>query len=306
MPHEGQHGAQHAAGRTAVFSGVARNCARWLPDVLRNIERLAGGYSAASFVFAVSDSTDGSAGLLQAWLDAGRQGSLLDLGELAATLPRRTERIAFARNACLEEIARAGWTGRDHLVVLDLDDVLSAPAPVEAFEQAGRWLDEEPARLAVFASASPAYYDIWALRHRTWCPDDCWHAIWGRPREVSFEAAKFREVFSRQIDLPPSLDPIEVRSAFGGLGIYRMSSVRRARYDGLDALGREASEHVAFNAAIASEGGALYILPALRVQAPREHLYDPADFDWRWRARMSIRRMIDRHLPPWRRLLEER
>mgnify|MGYP003327104484 CR=1 FL=1 len=27
---------------------------------------------------------------------------------------------------------------------------------------------------AVCANASPRYYDIWALRHRTWCPSDCW------------------------------------------------------------------------------------------------------------------------------------
>jgi hypothetical protein len=297
------HGARPVAGRTAVFTGVARDCARWLPRVLHNIERLAGCYEAVSFVFAVSDSRDGSAGLLKAWLEDGRQGTVLDLGELAATLPRRTERIAFARNACLDEIARAGWTDRDQLVVLDLDDVLSGSPPVEAFEEAGRWLDEDPARRAVFASASPAYYDIWALRHRTWCPGDCWHAIWGRPRGVSFEAAKFREVFARQIDLPPTLGPIEVASAFGGLGIYRMSVIRGARYRGLDALGRETSEHVAFNEAIASDGGALYVLPALRVRAPREHLYDPADFDWRWRSRMSIRRIVDRHAPPWRRLV---
>lgn len=297
---------QGVAGRTAVFTGVARDCAWWLPSVLLNVERLAGCYTAASFVFAVSDSTDGSAGILQTWVDAGRQGSVLDLGELAANLPCRTERIAFARNACLDEIARAGWTDRDQLVILDLDDVLSAQVAIEAFDQAGRWLDEEPARLAVFASASPAYYDIWALRHRTWCPSDCWHAIWERPREVSFEAAKFQEVFSRQIDLPATLGPIEVRSAFGGLGIYRMSGISGARYKGLDILGRETSEHVAFNEAIASDGGALYVLPALRVQAPRQHLYDPADFDWRWRSRMRIRRMVDRHAPPWRRLVDLR
>ncbi len=134
-------------------------------------------------------------------------------------------------------------------------------------------------------------------------PDDCWHPIWGRPPDETFEAAKFREVFTRQIEIPPSLPPIAVRSAFGGLGIYRLAAALAARYRGVDAEGRETSEHVAFNTAIGRAGGRLHIFPALQVHAPRQHLYQPSDFKWRWRMTMTARRAAEIARPPWRRML---
>lgn len=288
---------------SAVFTGVARDCAAHLPGVLQNLERLAASYRAASFLFVTSDSKDDTRAILERWLAAGRSGRVIDLGALEERLTRRTERIAFARNAGLDEIACSGHAGHDHLVVADLDDVLARPVDADAFARAAAWLDADPARAGVTASATPRYYDVWALRHERWCPDDCWHPIWGRPPDETFEAAKFREVFTRQIEIPPSLPPIAVRSAFGGLGIYRLPAALAARYHGVDAQGRETSEHVAFNTAIVRAGGQLHIFPALQVHAPRQHLYQPSEFRWRWRMTMMARRTAEFARPSWRRLL---
>lgn len=291
------------SGRTAVFTGAARDCAAHLPGVLDNLTRFAAIYDAASFVFVVSDTTDDTTGILRRWLAAnGRPGKVIDFGTLEHRLPQRTERIAFVRNAGLEEIA-AQWPDHDHLVVADLDDVLAAPVAIDGFAGAAAWLDAEPRRAGVFANAAPRYYDLWALRHRHWCPEDCWHRIWGRGADETFEAAKFREVLSRQIEIPPSLPPIAVQSAFGGLGIYRLASALGARYRGLDAEGRQTSEHVAFNATIVRAGGQLHIFPALRVRAPQQHLYQASEFRWRWRLAMLARRIAEIGRPPWRRLL---
>ena len=175
------------------------------------------------------------------------------------------------------------------------------PARADSFAEAARWLGGSPARAAVLANAAPRYYDVWALRHDRWCPQDCWHPIWGRPEEESFEAAKFREVFARQIEIPAALPPIAVRSAFGGLGIYRLSAALAARYCGLDGAGREVSEHVAFNEAIARSGGELCIFPSLQVRAPEQHLYRACEFSRRWRLAMLARRTAEMLRPPWRR-----
>ena len=183
-----------------------------------------------------------------------------------------------------------------------MDDVLAAPIDAASFARASAWLAAAPDRAGVFASAAPRYYDIWALRHPTWSPHDCWHRIWGRPARESFEAAKFREVFARQIALPRQLPPIEVRSAFGGLGIYRMSYGLDSAYAGLDGKGRETSEHVAFNEAIGRAGGRLHVFPDLQVGAPRQHLYNAAEFDFRWRVAMRLREAVERYRPAWRRL----
>ncbi|WP_428677609.1 hypothetical protein [Reyranella sp.] len=287
---------------SAVFVGTARDCARWLPDVLNNFARLESLYDRTAFVFAVSDATDSTAGLLREWMGKDRAGKVVELGQLAARLKLRTERIAYARNAYLDEARRSPWGEYSRLVVADMDDVLAVPLDVDAFARGSAWLDEAPDRAAIFASAAPRYYDIWALRHPTWSPHDCWHRIWERPASQSFEAAKFREVFARQIALPRQMRPIEVRSAFGGLGLYRMSYALNSRYVGLDAQGREVSEHVAFNEAIGHAGGRLYVFPELQVRAPQQHLYNAAEFDFRWRAAMWLRDTIEHYRPAWRTL----
>lgn len=291
-----------SAEPSAVFAGVARNCASHLPGVLANLARFAASYAETSFIFVVSDTTDDSRSILERWLANSRRGKVIDLGCLAERLPRRTERIAHCRNACLDEIRRSNWAGYDHLVMADLDDVLAFPVQADGFAQAIRWLDGSAARAAVVANATPRYYDVWALRHDRWCPRDCWHQIWGRAAGESFEAAKFREAFAQQIEIPADLPPIAVRSAFGGLGIYRLSVALGARYCGLDSAGREVSEHVAFNEAITRSGGELCIFPPLQVRAPGEHLYRAAEFRLRWRLAMLARRAAEWSRPPWRAL----
>lgn len=292
--------------RRAVIVGAARDCAGHLPQVLANLDRIAKLYDETFFVFAVSDSTDDTLAQLQVWLTPPRNGKVLDLGVLEATIPERTARIAHARNACLDEVRGSAATDFDHLIVVDLDEILDGPLAVDTVRQAADWLDGAPARAGVFANAAPRYYDIWALRHDTWCPGDCWHAIWGRPPEQSFEAAKFKESISRQFELPPDLPPIAVRSAFGGLALYKLPFTRHASYRGLDEQDRPVSEHVAFNRAVGEAGGQLHIFPPLMVHAPLQHLYRADEFPRRWRLRLRMHRLAERLRPPWRTLLRER
>lgn len=305
----GRSGSADGTGRdvsmmqSAVFGGIARDCAAHLPAVLDNLAAFSALYERARFVFAVSDCRDATEDILERWLRYdNRRGVVLRLGALEEQFPKRTERIAHVRNRWLEAVSK-DWADHEHLVVADLDDVLAAPVPVPTFAAAAAFLDGAPERAGVFANALPRYYDIWALRHDRWCPHDCWHPIWGRPPQESFEAAKFREVFSRQIALPADAAPVELRSAFGGLAIYRLRAALDARYRGLDDSGRETSEHVAFNTAIRAAGGRLHIFPALQVHAPTQHLYRPEEFPWRWRLEMARRRLLERGRPAWRRLL---
>lgn len=282
----------------AVVVGVARNVARPLPTVLENLARLANLYAETRFVFAVSDSTDATFQLIEQWLARDRRGRVLDLGDLEPALPVRAARIAAARNACLDEIRRSPAAAYDHLIVADLDNVLECRLEPDAFAHAAGWLDTSAERAGVFANSAPRYYDLWALRHDAWCPDDVWHAIWGRNAAEPFEAAKIREVFDRQLRIPPQCPPIAVRSAFGGLGLYKMAAALAGTYSGIDPQGRPVSEHVAFNQAIVRASGQLHIFPSLMVRAPPEHLYRPEEFNWRWRLAMLRRQISEFRGPP--------
>ena len=86
-----------ANSRRVAVLGVARNCERHLPAALGNLANLASCYDEARFVFAVSDSTDGTATRLQEWLGETRQGTVLQLGALEPQFPMRPMRIAANR-----------------------------------------------------------------------------------------------------------------------------------------------------------------------------------------------------------------
>lgn len=264
-----------SGGRTAVFTGVARNCTPYLRDVLFNLERLERAYSLVRYVFAVGESSDGTFEALRSWVVHGRSGHVIDMAGVERSEPRRTVRIAMARNACMA-LLRSAYPNYDHVVVLDMDNILVDPVSEAAFAEAGVWLDSADCRAAVFANAAPRYYDVWALRHPTWCPYDVWHAIWDRHRWCPFELAKCKHVYGKQIRIAPGAAPIPVRSAFGGLAIYKMRFLESAEYSGEDARGRERAEHVSFNEWIADRGGGLFVIPSLVVRAPPEHLFDAA------------------------------
>lgn len=265
-----------ASGRKAIFTGVARNCAPYLRDVLPNLRRLERAYHAVRYVVAVGESSDGTLETLQRGLADGRAGHVIDMTCLERDEPRRTVRIAMARNACMS-LAHTEYPDFDHLVAFDLDNVLVDPVCDVEFARAGDWLDADERRAGVFASAIPQYYDLWALRHPIWCPYDVWHAVWDRHRWCPFEVSKLRHVYAKQVRIARDASPFPVLSAFGGFAVYKMRFTKMARYSGKDAAGRERAEHVSFNDSIVEQGGSLFIFPSLVVRAPPEHLFDAAD-----------------------------
>jgi hypothetical protein len=108
------------------------------------------------------------------------------------------------------------------------------------------------------------YYDVWALRHPLWSPNDCWQqASFLRARGVSSFRAQRVAVYGRMIRLPSSAGWIEVDSAFGGLALYRRPCLEAVRYVGLDSAGEQVCEHVALHQQIRAAGGRIVINPAL-------------------------------------------
>jgi FkbM family methyltransferase len=254
---------------TVVFAGCARDCERHLPGVLANLDSWARRVVAAAFVIVENDSQDGTQAALRAWLQARPGGTLLTPSNLRE-VALRTARIAYARNMYLDFIARGALHDAEFLVVVDFDDVNDVPISDDAFAGALEVLHRDASVAAVFACSEPVYYDIWALRHPEWCPNDAWVEVCSEtalPRAAALE----RYIYSRQIAIPSRANPIPVRSAFGGLAMYRLSAVQGARYQGLTSVGTECCEHVSFNLKVL-ERGRLYVLPSLRNRAGREHV----------------------------------
>lgn len=257
------------------IAGLARNCADRLPVSLERLREISHSFSAAEFVFVTNDNEDATQRVLADWLGANPNGSLIPIDGAVNALPNGLERIAFARNSYLLEMRRRmrNGAGFDLLLVADLDGPNHGLLSGQAFEAALATAPKDWG--AVFPNQKQAYYDVFALRHPKWCPNDCWADVDGAVtfplRNLKRRAAIRRYVFERQVQIDPSEAPIPVESAFGGLGIYKISYLADAWYSAAMESGRPSCEHVRFHRAVRKNGAQLYILPSLLNSAPDEH-----------------------------------
>ena len=118
---------------------------------------------------------------------------------------------------------------------------------------------------------------MWALRHKSICPKDVWEEIFDYVQEfkVTDEIA-FQNTFQKRIfSLDVKKDYLEVDSAFGGFGIYKLSYVTRNPNPYLGSKVKvikndagipmifkfQSCEHVHFHLGIRGLGGRLFIKP---------------------------------------------
>jgi len=262
-------------GKKAVFVGCARDCAKPLPNVLLNIDRLARLFKDAAFVFVENDSKDQTRQLLEEW-GKSRTGFHLVCMDDLQFCPNRTVRLAIARNMYLEIIRSSGLAEFDYLFVMDMDNVNEREIRIEAVVRSLEFLESQPTHAGAFANQSGAYFDMWALRHPTMCPNDVWEEVLAYAiRHSCPDDEAFEKTFRRRIlSIPAESEPVEVSSAFGGFGIYKLSYALGSRYVGQETklidnppdqfrIPMQICEHVRFNEAITTRGGRLFILPWL-------------------------------------------
>jgi hypothetical protein len=263
-----------------------------LPAVLGNMERMGRLFSKSVFIFIENNSRDATRPLLEQWCRGRPDAWVLSPSSEEASCQQRTICLAALRNQIVREV-RARFSDFDLLVMADCDDVNATPIPdMSAFAHAVAFLVSDDSHAAVFANTLGAYYDMWALRHPQRCPGDVWEAVmdYALARQVSDESAAQAVYAPRIFALPPDAPPMEVDSAFGGLGIYRLAKVlaNNAPYSGYrfrqlpdaDAGGREIGwqccEHVAFHAGLRAQGGRLFVLPWLVIGELEEVTIPPA------------------------------
>jgi hypothetical protein len=263
-----------------AFIGLAQNCAQHLPAVLRNIENMATLASESAFLFLENDSTDNTKAILSGWGNGRPNFTLLNFDGLNS-LGVRTVKLEILRNTCVECLRTyKNLKDFDLVISVDMDDVAAWPIDLGELSKAIQFVQSDSQHAGVFANQLGTYYDIWALRHKTLCPGDAWEEVIDFKNahpEVSNEEA-FNQTFKKRIpSFSPTEKPIEVDSAFGGLGVYRMSYILKnpnpylgytiksmPSNDGSFKVSRrQYCEHVHFHAGIRSQGGKLFIWPSL-------------------------------------------
>lgn len=246
----------------AVFVGTARNCARYLPDALQRWSLLAPIFDEAHFIVAENDSTDGTKEILAKWAAEGANRSVLTLDGFAARGLSRSVMLARARNALLDAVRADPRLGSAaFLVVMDMDDASLAIGP-----RALRRCMMMPGWDGLFANQLLYYNDVWALRDDRRSPDD-WVARVAAAHPRWRWLARLRYLTWRNRPIWPWKKPFAVRSAFGGLGTYRLPLALSAAYAG-EREGQDICEHVPFNEELTARGARLFLHPGLINMVP--------------------------------------
>lgn len=248
--------------------GLVRDCASSIEKDIQKIDLAFAKAASTNWLIIESDSKDNTLDKLKK-ICSHPNKDFISMGNLQLKYSKRTERIALCRNKYLDEIKTHPKYGNiDYIVVADLDGINSMLTP-EAVKTCWH-LDEEWD--ACFANQTEAYYDIWALRHKVWSPNDCWeqYKFLISNGKSNYEALN-SAVYSRMLKINKNSKPIQVDSAFGGLGIYRKNIFTQSSYVGITKHGDEICEHVTFHKNLCRNGCKLFIAPKLLNSGWNEH-----------------------------------
>jgi glycosyltransferase involved in cell wall biosynthesis len=262
-----------------IIAGTAQNCSDYLSAVLKNIDNISELFSETGYVFVENDSSDNTRQLLQEWGGNKSNFHLINFDGLNR-IQARTVRLEIARNAYIEAVKYyENLKYFDYLVVFDMDEVGAYPVETQAVHDAIEFLESSPSMAAAFANQKGAYYDMWALRHPTICPNDVWEEVlnYSTKNNCSDDEAYAQTLAKKIFSLDELNEPIQVDSAFGGMGIYKMQYVLNNPNPylgsktkiislgdgGVGFVKGQVCEHVHFHAGIKSQGGEMFILPTL-------------------------------------------
>ena len=247
--------------------GLVRNCGASVRNSINVIKKTLRHFRKVHWLVIESDSTDDTMDVLRSLEVDVSDFRFISLGMLKDQFPLRTARIAYCRNRYLEELANnPSYSAVDYLIVADLDGV-NEKLTEEAFLSC--WNREGWA--GCMANQNGPYYDIYALRHNLWCPNDSLLQADFLAQYLEKDRASAIAVQSKMIRIPKNSAWIEVESAFGGMAIYRRTAIGDAKYQGLDEQGKETCEHISFHRAIRDNGFRLYINPKLINSDYTEH-----------------------------------
>jgi hypothetical protein len=259
---------KHISSSKVILVGLIRNGASVIESEIEKISKAFRNFSHFKWLVVESDSSDDTLKTLER-LKSSKGISFVSLATLRLKYPKRTARLSHCRNVYLEIIfSNEAYKDFDYVAVVDLDGVnqLLTDKAVESCWGLNVEWD------ACFANQKSRYYDIWALRHDLWCPNDClleksFFDLYGANSAISL----FSSVPRRMINIPEDANPILVKSAFGGLGIYKIDCFRDVKYAGLHEDGNECSEHVNAHHEMCQNGAKLYINPKLINGSTNEH-----------------------------------
>jgi hypothetical protein len=245
---------------TVLVAGIARDCAEHIFEDVSRLHSALADFGNVHWLVVESDSEDSTVAVLETISGQFENFRYISLGKLSDEYPMRTERIAYCRNVYVRELSEnSEYQTVDIVTVADLDgmnDQISSQAIATCFSRTD-WD-------VCTANQQGSYYDVWALRHEVWCPNDCWkQAVFFKRFGLSAKNAKYAGVYAKKLKIPEDEAWIEVDSAFGGMAIYRKHVLEGAQYIGVGSDGEKICEHVPLHAQLRANGYRIFLNPSL-------------------------------------------
>jgi len=262
--------------RVAVVGTISNASANLRTD-LQNLINALKDLEIVQIFLVESDSTDSTILILENLRGVITDFDFITLGALKETIPERINRIRYCRNIYVKKV-RSLLNERelDFVVVADLDG-MNARISARALESCFTRNDWG----GVLASQTGGYYDLLALRHPTWCPQDVLAELQNLKssidktplpllafvrrarRRLEYDRARNKAIYSKMVRFSKSDQWIEVNSGFGGLGIYKASIFAKFDYSLCEGDLDFESEHVAFSKRIIESGEKIFINPRM-------------------------------------------
>ena len=239
--------------KKVVFCIPVRNESSNLKSLFRTLDKLNLKFEDYFTIFVESDSSDNSSDLIKKYLER-RKGVLINKN--LQGIENRVMRLAISRNEYLNFIKNdQSLKTYDLMIVLDCGGVNGS---LTAKKIKNAILENENS-IGIFPTQKFLYYDIWTLRIDNIINYDCFEELFKSYKKNS----KIRKIFFNLIgkflfiNFIIKTKKINVISAYGGMGIYKLNKVIDFTYDSNNGKN---CEHVEFNKQIYKKYGNCLVL----------------------------------------------
>ena len=251
--------------KSVVIAGCAKDIEKDIHITTKKMFDISKLFKKSRIIIFENDSKDNTLKILR---DFEKQhDNVIVLSESGLSTKKdytRTCKLAYARNKILQQIEIENLYDYDFYINLDLDNVnknLNIKTVKEQIENNNFEWD-------VLTANQPRYYDYWALRTKKY-NKNCWSKNELCINKKMLLSNWFDNLVNTNGNTEYSINinnpPIQILSGFGGLGIYKLKSIKGCKYDSnkLKDVRLNDCEHVFFHKCITDKGGKIFIAPKL-------------------------------------------
>jgi hypothetical protein len=239
-----------------IFGGTCRNVSQYIAKNLDNINNAGSKFNSFVLIIYENDSNDGTRNILL----NRKQQNYIYLFEDNVMEKRRTMRLQNGRNKILQEMKKMNHKNQyTYFIMLDMDETTVGGSFVNTLDTCFVKYPLETWDVLT-GNQCNLYYDLWALRKSGVIDYDCWRHDGSKTEEVNHLLSSLK--FTVRDELIP------VDSAFGGIAVYKISSIENCVYVGEYKDGSEKCEHVEFHKSIRENGGKIFINSHFLTDAP--------------------------------------